>query len=84
MSCPWSFRWRRPSACTLRDVAVSVLIGLGVVFFFHADHLTVALGSLSEPTWWWHLIVDAGYTLLYAGLAFVGLRGWRAWHRDRR
>ncbi|GEM_PF-5912171 len=81
------FRWcslcnLSPSVC--RDVAASVLVGAGALLFSHADHLAVALSSLDDPTWWWHLLVDGGFLLLYSGVAFVGLRGWRARRRGWR
>ncbi|GAP64021.1 hypothetical protein ARMA_2444 [Ardenticatena maritima] len=67
---------------TMLDLAVSLLIGLGVLLFLHADHLVNTYTAWDDPTWWWHLLTDGGYVLVYGGMAYVALRGWARWRRQ--
>ena len=66
-----------------RDLAMSFAIGVAVLLFFHADHLVSTYTGFDDPYWLLHLAVDGSYIFVYAGLAFVGLRGWRLWRRRR-
>lgn len=64
------------------DLVASLAIGVAVLLFFHADHLVSTYTGFDDPYWLLHLVVDSSYVFIYAGLAFVGLRGWRLWrHR---
>jgi hypothetical protein len=65
------------------DLILSLGIGVFFLLFFHLDHLVVSYSGWDDPAWWLHLLVDSGYILLYGGLGFVVLRGWRIWRRSK-
>lgn len=66
------------------DVVVSVLIGVGVLLFLHADHLVNTYTTWNDPVWWWHMLADGGYVLVYGAMGYVALRGWARWRGRKR
>jgi hypothetical protein len=64
-----------------RDLALSLVLGVVGLLLFHLDHLVATYSGWDDPLWWLHVLVDGGYILIYAALAWVGLRGWRVWRQ---
>lgn len=67
-----------------RDLLLSLAVGLVALLLFHLDHLVASYSGWDDPLWWLHLLVDSTYIIIYGGLFFVGLRGWRIWRSRRR
>jgi cation transport ATPase len=74
---------RSPNREKLIDLLVSFSIGVLALLLFHLDHLIASYSGWDDPYWWLHLLVDSTYVVIYGGLFFVALRGWRIW-RNRR
>ncbi|HYN89947.1 MAG TPA: hypothetical protein VER55_15545 [Ardenticatenaceae bacterium] len=61
------------------DLLLGLALGVFALFAFHLDHLVASYSGWNDPLWWLHLLVDGSYVVIYGGLAFVALRGWRIW-----
>jgi hypothetical protein len=66
------------------ELSLSFIVGVLALLLLHLDHLVATYSGWDDPLWWLHLLVDSSYILIYGGLFFVMLRGWRVWRRSRR
>lgn len=65
----------------IRDLLLSLAFGILCLLLFHLDHLVASYSGWDDPVWLLHLVVDSGYVLVYGGLGWITLRGWRVWRR---
>lgn len=68
----------------IRNLLLSLVVGIAALLLFHLDHLVASYSGWDDPLWWLHLLVDGSYVVIYGGLFFVGLRGWRIWQSRRK
>jgi hypothetical protein len=66
------------------DLLLSVIIGIAGLLLFHLDHLLVSYSGWDDPAWLLHLFVDGSYVLVYGGMAWMVIRGWRLWRKAQR